>query len=161
MGLSYTLYVGAYLVCKNSKVKHTTDYTSCPNKLCLQHKTELQTAFCATCGSKVDLLTRFTFSDKVKTRDVVDAIKERLVEVSQKLNRDASPDLWVSNLSNCNSNVSYDTHYSSFVSEFTEEEIKSNLENFKTFFAKDIVKIEEAYGKENVTLKWGVVHHIY
>lgn len=153
MGISYSSYVGPYIKAYNPlKDSNETHYT-CSNEKCLNFKKDMSSEYCPKCGNKICLAER---TCETKIDFDVWQISNRLNEVIIEYKPDGFEDFdffipIVSNLG-----LHFDCKYTS-VSPIEGAVPGMEINNLKLKFKSEINDIEAVFGKDAVTIEWGVL----
>jgi len=152
MSVSYNTYIGPYIEVHNPPrdIKHT--YYSCVNNLCNNYKKPNSDAFCSKCGGTI---CKFTIPIKASIKfDIAEEFNDRLAEINLEY---PSPELFHYYISNKNGigagiTIGYDT-----VTPIYEKMIFNKTQEMEKKFANEITRLREVFGKDKVSIKWGVI----
>ncbi len=154
MSIDYSAHIGPYIKVYNPKKASTTELTLCCNKNCSQHNKEVDSKFCPECGSLIK-------TSKLPCREsidfnVYDEFNERLHEMCPEEKPHKCDDyLYFAANDSKKFGVNIDPTYCNEVKISTE-----SGEEFMEFFdvyQKEIDRLKEIFGKDNVQIKYGVV----
>jgi len=165
MSLDYTTYLGPYLQCKVSKTDSMTTRRTCTNSACPNQNGHMNSKFCYECGSPIGDVGFIVKANKVDSGDIREAIHNDMCppggEYFYKLSRDQGIDIWIGNLYRTKNSrpFSFDREESQLIP-IGAGVMKGEIDEFVAQYAKQIEVIEKAYGKDNVELKWGLIHYI-
>jgi len=152
MGVSYYVYIGPYIEAPNPKKKANREFHGCRNDKCHMHNQPASDKFCSTCGKEIGLvsvpdLRRMEF-------DVYEECDDRLSLVYPENLPDDKKDFAIFQPNQGKFGMRLSA-YDPEVCELNESVMMNELSRFHTFFAKDIARIKEVFGKAEV--KWGVI----
>lgn len=165
MSIDHTVHVGPFVECLNGNANKEKTRRSCTNPLCPNHENEYwneKTKFCDLCGQPIDKVKYEAAGRKVDA-DMLLA-DEQLSPMVHPRNKDI--DLWFGNRHRANKDsvrsFSFDPERDGeqYV-EVTPEMMAAETTEFIDQYRDAISKLRAAYGLENVTIKWGVVHDIH
>ncbi len=167
MGIDYTVYVGPFLKCKNAKVDGERTITACTKKSCKKHKDEIwddKKKFCEECGSPIDKVQIKVKEDRVDTDPCQEGIDEDLIPYHLDAKNAKGFDIWIGNMGRKDKDArkfSFSPKYDGEqCEEITPEMMAEEIKDFQEQYKTAIKTITDLYGKENVQLKWGVIHEI-
>ena len=157
MSVDYKCYVGPYIKVFNPEKDSTEEYHSCPNKKCDKHKKQLSDKFCPSCGTKITLVT-FPCKSKIDFDIYKEFKKEPISEVmcESKPKELENYDFYISN-STKSPGININVVYEHFIKDFNETIIVSEVQQFEIQLSKEINRLKEVFGNENVQIKWGVM----
>jgi hypothetical protein len=161
MSVEYHAYAGPFVVCRNEKVEVERKIRCCSNESCpkyqsRQWKTEIQ--FCPTCGTEIGEMTKKEDGLRVASFDLLEEIQNRLGPANweygfkQFAEEAAALEVWVTNDRGLGKH--FDARRECYAVEFEPEAIQG-VQAFKEQYAEPLAKLIEAYGEENVEIKWG------
>lgn len=160
MGIDIHTFVTSYIKCKKKKKSVKVETYICSNKKCKLFNKDLSSPYCPSCGQKHGIKT---------TVEEVPAVDPSDIEyVSKKFYciwaEESEYDIFV-----CGNQkglpVGFPSfepmHIDSFAEKIDYESIPFYIKWFKKNFKKEIEIFEKAYGKDNVTVEFGLVHHVF
>lgn len=171
MSIDYTTYLGPHIRCKTNNVPSTETIITCSNTACTMYSIKLygkQKKFCEECGSLVKERPVENKIQNVNANDVqVNLLNETLFNVPGDSfhfwMRDNNVHIWLANRRTSETrDFSFD--YSEQDIQYvpmTAELIVKEIEQFSSFYEKEIVLLQQEYGEENVDVQWGLIHYIY
>lgn len=151
MSVDHNLYVGPYAVCQNSEITGARSIALCSKKSCKNYKQELTSHFCPDCGSEVNESRIPVAIRSVNTQNL--DVKSRLYSPDDIDSGDLT-DIWLPN-------VKYDVarrdidHLNGAVPLSVDHLAEVDL--FIKAFRPELAALETAYGKESVSVQWGIV----
>jgi hypothetical protein len=166
MGIDYATYLGPYIVCKTEIEDAKATMKSCTNVKCKTYKQERWGAkkFCDECGQKIGEIEISVKQNKVDTNVLSDELNEAMTVPSgdsfHDLTRDNKIDIWYGNRQD-GIGISFDPKDEVMYEEFESNTIKVQIDDFVKEYAKELEIIKNAYGAENVSVKWGLIHQIW
>ncbi len=154
MGVSYYVYVGPFVEAPNAERPFPTKYMGCGTVGCDNLKKESTEKFCPKCGKPIKECEKNSVVRPSRNFYTYDEFDDRLTRIHEE------------NLPNDKQNVAVFqpnigkfgqtfSAYDSSVVSLNESAIADEISKFNKFFAKDIDRIKEVFGK--VEVKWGVV----
>ena len=163
MGVDTRLAVGPFIRCKSELINDTKIRLECPNG----HSIIMAYSYCPQCGS--ELVDKYIPSSRVKhnPQDIIRVLNETLYV--------AGHNNWGSNKTEHTyaPNKQYKTNYHSLIDlgsledqeagawNITPDLIKEETLEFMKVFEKEIAQLMEIYGKDNVSIEWGIVYEIW
>lgn len=157
MGMNKSIYVGPYLKAKNNLVKAPKSLHTCDTPKCKRHMTEISTQeeHCWACGQKLVTKQVDNTKERISDWDVSEKIQEKLSSFMRESSPDRLSHYWVPNIVKTaprKMNIYFDDA-------IEQSNIDSDKEKewFKQNFKQEIETLESIYGKENLTLHWGVL----
>jgi hypothetical protein len=158
MGIDINTFVGPFVACKNEAADVERTVRCCTNAECHKHKYNIfdkGTKFCVACGSAIDKVTITVEGQKVSCGDMVEEFHDDLWVASGEYGfDDKSIDTWISNKG---AGKYYDAKRECYAKVIKPEDIEPQIEAFKEKHSAALAKLIEAYGEENVEIKWGVL----
>jgi hypothetical protein len=154
MSCHYHVYVGPYLEVHNPVQDTTTKRQSCPNAKCNNHKKLVEANFCPKCGEKIkhlDVPSRgrkeFEVYNEFKSPKIDELRSEDLRDENYMYFR---PDL---GRGTCGR-----TYYDDCgIFPLAENTPATEMQAFAEKCTEEILRIEQVFGKDKVTIKWGAV----
>ncbi len=170
MGVDYSTFLGPYVECKVSQTttKKRTPLMrrTCPNPECGQYLRVFaeKNKFCPACGNKVAEVTVDKPADSVNPHELQQQIDERLVfppngALSDYMKKNGTH-LWLPNQKFSDRKCHYD-HKEETVEEIALERIMNDFEDFHGVFQNDLNVLAEAYGQDNILIKWGLINYAW
>jgi hypothetical protein len=154
MSVNYRVKVGPYIEVFNPEKDSVKQHYGCNNLKCKLFRKLNANKFCSSCGSPIELV-----SVPCKARiafDFYNALGGRLDEI----HHDNLPSN-KQNYSILQPNIGQfgDSFgdYESVVIELTTQISELQLRTFNETFAKEIIKLNEVFGENNVKVKWGII----
>lgn len=165
MGVDISGYVGPFALCKNPYVPQERTMRSCTNEQCQQYKRERwdkEAKFCEKCGSPIDEITIVAERPTVCWGDLIEEIEERLCPASMEYPFEAfkeigNVDVWINNRRDVSVGRAFDPKHECFALIPEPGETDKAIQAFEAECAESLTKIRDAYGPENVEIKWGVL----
>jgi hypothetical protein len=151
---NYT-YIGVYVECGNPLTVNAIAKHGCINVGCIKHHTSMRGPYCYQCGKSTGDFTESQSQPSVDQWQVSETISEALFTASSP-NFDEGADIWLPNWDKGETNIDFD--------EVTALELSPHLrtihlEAFEAKYADAVQGLIDAYGKDSVTIKWGVVQY--
>ena len=168
MSTDYTVHLGPYVICQNSLVDSVSTRRACTNRKCRLHTHDYfdkSHKFCTLCGTKIDEV-KFNLRDKkVSGHELQEEMDEKLIVLGIDCSTlDKNDDIWVSNIRRPKNKrkLSFDPKFDGeqYI-EITPELMAEEISEFVDQFRDEISILRKAYGLENVTIKWGLIHSIH
>jgi len=169
MGIDYTTYIGPQVRCKTTKIPSTKTIRTCSDTACTLYSSEVydkQKKFCGQCGSSVEDRELPIEVENVNVHDVrMNLLDEALYDVPGDSfhfwMRDNNVHIWLANHHVPDAReFSFDSKEDIQYVPMTAELIAKEIEQFSSFYEKEIAILQEEYGAENVEVQWGLVHYI-
>jgi len=169
MGIDYTTYIGPQVRCKTKKVPSTKTIRTCSDATCKLYASEVyekQKKFCGQCGSPVEDRALPIEVDNVIAHDVrMNLLDEALYDVPGDSfhfwMRDNNTHIWLANRHVPGARkFSFDPESDIQYVPMTAELIAKEIDQFSSFYEKEITILREEYGAENVEVQWGLIHYI-
>lgn len=169
MSAERTGYIGPIVVCQNGKIVEDRVVRACPNKECLEfgqtNRFIPSLLFCPQCGTKIEDVTVPRPARKINADNLAAEIGYALaylpVDKWSFPNNIGDVDVWVNNRGSMSVSLRFEPCNDSimFVPELgrTEREVAE----FEEKCAEPLAALREAYGPENVTIKWGFLNWVY
>lgn len=155
MGVDYNAYVGPYIKVYNPFKDCIEKYHSCVNSGCRNHKEEISTEFCSVCGKKTGLLKRncqkqihFDFWDEF-AGSILEAMSE------DRLDENKDYQFFVPNVGEIGLHLDVGCEVS--INEIDVGKPGIDINNFQLTFKKHIRRLNKVFGKNAVTIQWGVL----
>jgi acyl-homoserine lactone acylase PvdQ len=126
-----------------------------------------QKKFCDQCESSVKERTFPVEIENVNADDVrINLLDEALCNVPGDSfhfwMRDNNVHIWIANRRIPDvRDLSFNSKQNIQYAPFTAELIAKEIEQFSSFYEKEIVLLQQEYGEENVDVQWGLIHYIY
>lgn len=165
MGVDRKIYIGAYIDCRTTNVSTIQKITGCPNKSCSRFSKETSIKFCNDCGSKITECSISKNKPKICTWEV----GEKLKDVLFPANHWGAPDevdgviahYWLSNRKT-KAGLWINQSDPSFVTEMESvSEIEAHKQEMLTYHQSEYKILQEIYGAENVTVRWGIINMVW
>jgi hypothetical protein len=166
MSIDYTVHVGPYVECTNPFVEIDVKKRGCTNPICQLYKNAMSqygvAAFCQGCGQPIGEWTIKKRGTKTNSSETHDEMGEQLYRAATEYgfkelkNENAEIEIWIANVKRPNCGVDFDPKCENHYFDLTEHNHEEEIEGFLASFAVEIDKLEKAYGKNNVKVKWGV-----
>ena len=155
MSTDYTTYIGPYIQVHDPPKQVPIKVYTCPNEKCGQHKKLTQGSYCSTCGTKMGHVN--SVHTGITDYDVADETDDRLMEeLTEYKPYNAKNDrFYLGNRERLG--FSFDPTEKVLAVELSLVNSTEVLNKFKVIFSKDITRMEEVFGKENVAVKWGIL----
>jgi hypothetical protein len=154
MGVSYYVYVGPFIEAPNSERTTISKYMGCGTKDCANCNKESTAKFCSNCGQPIKQCEKNSIIKPSNHFDVYEECDERLHSIGEE---DLPSDK--TNVAVFQPNQGKFGHrfsaYDPSVVALDKTVIDDETTRFNVFFAKDIARINEVFGKAEV--KWGVI----
>lgn len=171
MSIDRALYVGPYLTGKFELVMVMTTIRACTNKACVNHKdSRLHGDYCQKCGSQVGDVRHTVKNPSVDQHNIQMDIKERLCSPGgdsyYDWSRKTLTHIWVPNITIPGRQMHFNIRDLGFLAlptnaEQQQQQQASEIEKFKTKFAKEFNVMRVTYGDQNIAMNWGVVYSTY
>jgi len=154
MGSRFQVYAGPYLRCLNPTVSASKHVRTCPNAHCELHGpwADHHRHFCGNCGTQFSLVPVPTKQQTVDSWSLYDTLKERLRPANTEY-LEPGIDLWALNKTS-------DFGRNLYLSDDTGEHPVNpdrELAVFKAGYSQEIAAVVAAYGRDNVTVLWGLI----
>lgn len=155
-GSDNSYWIGTIIKCKFNKwhTNHKQGYDDrrCPNEECLGYCSSSSGKFCHHCGAEI--VSKPTYYDELIKPD------KDLPELPQGLELKLWDEYYVEKedleyiiygAGNCGDCDRYSTN-----KEYSPEDIQKEIDDLKKKYKDYIAKCEKVFGKENVTVAWGI-----
>lgn len=154
MGIDYKAYVGPYIKVYNPLKNSVGKYHTCVNPKCSNHKKEVSSEYCEKCGKKIGLLER----------DCQERIDFEYWDEFDGIIAEAIPEFKPDEIENYRFfipntgkiGLHLDAKYVS-VNPIDCGKPIMDVNNFQLSFKKQIARIKKVFGKDAVTIEWGVL----
>ena len=155
MSSRHRVYVGPYIICKNSEVPAMEKVNGCSKKGCGSYGRQSDCTFCPDCGTKVQLFEVPSTARKVgfETADRLLGVKLHIVGNAE----DDGVDVWVSNYALDARVKRRNDEYFTGTSSIHDDDPAEEKGAFATEFRREINQLKKLYGEEAVELCWGVI----
>ncbi len=156
MGVDYNIYVGPYIVVHNPLKASTEEYHSCPTENCNNHKIPISDGFCSKCGSKIQRMLR-SCQNRIDF-DYWNGFGGRLAEAFFEYKPDGCEDYQylIPNMGN-DVGIHIDAKSGESENVIDMETLANDNKRFFDRMKKELRKLSSVFGKNNVTVKWGVL----
>lgn len=170
MGIDYTTYHGPYARCKTTKVESAKTKRTCSRESCSQYEREVydkNTKFCVQCGSTIQDRQVLVLVDNVSAHEIRETLlAEALVtpggDSFSVWMRDNNTHLWLANRRPPDARKwSFYPRETIQHTPVTPDLIAAEIEQFNTFFEKELTLLRQEYGEDNVVVEWGLIHYIH
>jgi hypothetical protein len=163
MGISSSLYVGPYVECTTQDIEVDAKMRSCTRDSCSMYEREVHDKskkFCPQCGSPIDNVTYKTKQKNVQAHYLIEEIDQDLSLVQydsffSQRSKDGT-DTWIANKKFCERRCWVND---SCATELTQEMMVKEVLLFCTEFEEALAVFHKKYGKDNVTVKWGLIYY--
>jgi len=163
MGIDSIFRLCSYVKCKKSFKNQVKGYRTCLNKKCIEKDAEVYGSsynFCCVCGKKMSIKERIISS--IPSIEPYEIFKDNSLFPIDEINKEY--DYFISNKKDKNEPMSpvINGRYC-----YPEEiSIESDLPEkhliwFNNKYKKQIEKLKEIYGKENVEVKYGITFEVF
>lgn len=149
MGMDQTVYFGPFLHCINTPIKIEEQVPGC--KKCDK---QMSSQFCSTCGTKQSILRRSRTQPKVDWWEICEAHDEALYRTPER--SDGDNEYFLPNRHGVGRTFS---KYTDQFDPITDIDKQSDIEQFEEQFADIIQAMKQAYGEDNVSIKWGFINY--
>lgn len=148
------VHVGVFVECLNPlrETPHTVD--GCVNANCTNYHNEIRAPYCGECGSPFGQFAVIQREPSVEWYVVSVNIDEALFPAI--LSNKGGYDIWLPNKS-VDGGAGIDTEETGEVVDIPAETRAAHIANFERGLSAGLAGLREAYGAENVTVRWGVV----
>lgn len=159
MGIDYYVHLGPYIKVHNPKRKTTETLKTCSNQSCEKHKQRNwgDDKFCKECGKEIRDLTFPCMAplDFDVYEEFNDRLKEAMTEYKPKKYQD-----YQYFIGNVKGTPSKDIKVKGNDSEFelSAHSVVSDYEKFVQMYDKEISRLSEIFGRNNVTIMFGVLN---
>lgn len=161
MGIDLTTHVGPYFCCKPTRGTATNDRRSCTNGDCAEHKRPVhdkQVKFCTRCGAEV---STYTYTEERNLQHGGQVACEELSDAVQFVRSEHTDcHIFVPNARRDEPRSSMSVsnkHETAYIDLSDPETINREKRWLVSKFAKEHERLEELYGRDNVTVCWGVI----
>ena len=172
MSTDYHTSVGPFVVCKTHKSTTTDSKRTCSNANCKRYENsvwDMKIKFCHECGAQILERDYFVPKDSVDKDELHEgALKQRLRPPSGDGLRHTMDEknihIWLSNVKDNSPDapLSFNFKYQdSMFCPIEVEIIKKQKENFAKQFEAELDILKKAYGEENVSIHWGLIHDLW
>ena len=158
MGVSYYTYVGPYVKVYNPEKASKKEYHSCPNHGCSNNKKPMSDAYCSKCGTKIERLTFY-----IQDRTRFDANSEFADGTLRDVYSDFDDHNYMHFVDDGQRDLLHllmNINNGDFVSDLTDKNPATEVEEFKEIRRKEIARLKEVFGEENVSVRWGVINYV-
>jgi hypothetical protein len=159
MSVETHLRFGAYAECINPVTRHPVMARRCINSSCVLEGKKTDTPFCGYCGKPTAEYQTGTQS--------IPAVNHWDIDVDETLFHHEiygmeGVDIWLSNISGVGVEFNIDIDGDGGVLEIPDpaHSMASHIANFMQHYAPALDMLREAYGADNVKVKWGVVTYV-
>jgi hypothetical protein len=168
MGIDYSVYVGPYVKCTNPLVEVESSIRTCTNPVCKTYKNQiwdLTAKYCRECGSPIGETAIKKSNTKVNASELYEhGVKEQLHMAGRESGweelkrKDAEIDIWIANVKRpeADCGINFDPKSDRKYIDLTHHSKIDSIEQFTDAFYKEITQLREAYGSDNVEVKWGI-----
>lgn len=154
MSVDYNTYVGPYVKVHNPLKDFIEKYHTCTNKKCRNFEKEISSEYCSECGKKIGLLERLC--RKRIDFDECDEFEGRIAEALPEFKPDELKDyqFYIPNIGKIGLHL--DAKYTS-VNPLENQKPLMEVNHFQMSFTKQIARIKKVFGKDAVTIEWGIL----
>ena len=173
MSIDYTVHVGPYVKCANPFVEQDEKSKGCTNPVCQFYKKLIHmlqnslghgvATFCQGCGQPISEWATKKITTKVNSSELFEfEMNQRLCMAATEYgfkelkNEKSKIEIWIANVKRPYCGVNFDPKETNNYFDLTNHNSKEEMEGFLASFAIEIDKLEKAYGKNNVEVKWGI-----
>lgn len=160
MGVDYNSYLGPYIEAKNSEKEVARQRRSCTNVKCAMRSDNIYdkaVKFCSRCASPIGDVTYMAFESTVNTGEIYESTKLAPIGTNyEPLIKNT--DLLIGNLKESGREFGMNARDERIVA-VDAVLIAEELANFIKQYENDIAWVQNAYGKDNVTIKWGLIQY--
>lgn len=156
MSVSFNTFVGPYVEVYSPEKQSTEEYHSCPNKKCVNHTKPISDGYCSKCGTKIERMERACM-EKIDF-DCYDEFPDYSLEevITTYKPTDCEDYIYFVNGNKHAIGIILDGNDVS-VNQIDEKTPQAESELFKNKLNKEITRLQEVFGKDNVKIKWGVL----
>lgn len=154
MGVSYYVFVGPFVEAPNAEIPIPRKYMGCGTTGCDYRKKESTEKFCPKCGNPIKQCEKTSVMRPSRDFDGYEELGDRLTRIHEENLPDDKQNVAVFQPNTGKFGQKFSAYDSSIVA-LNESIIADEMNRFNAFFAKDIARIGEVFGK--VEVKWGVV----
>jgi hypothetical protein len=160
MSVDITVMLSTYVKCKKGMKTEKKGEFFCDVKSCKKYNKTINSEgeFCSNCGKKLSIREIDIEVEEVDPFDMTDGDAIFYIDTNDKYDvflpnsksgePKLPPSLDVKRLDTC-------------IHEVNPESIPAHIEWFKKKFKKQISMLEEAYGKDNVSIHFGLINWVY
>jgi len=153
MSVQYHSYVGPYIKVNNPEKESTEKYHGCPKRTCGKYRHRISDQFCANCGTKIELV-EVPCKSRIKF-DVYEEFDENLAEIGSHYCI-TDTEIFISNKETLGAGRILDCESCTEIP-FDESVIGTETRKMENDFSKEITRLKEVFGEQNVSVLWGVV----
>ncbi len=148
MSVSYNVFVGPYIKVRDIEIDRIEEYHTCLSTGCRNHKKEMSCGFCPKCGGRIERISRVV-KGKIDF-DYYDELGGNFNEVFEYEKRDFK--IFTSDIGN---DIGFDGDFKEIpIGNITPA---TEITNLYEKYNKEVARIKEVFGDENVQVLWGVV----
>jgi len=153
MGMSQSLYLGAYARCLNPKAEKPEKRRTCPKVGCKAHKQYVNSPHCSYCGTAVKEIDVMEKRESIDSDAARTEFRESLHMIGQH-NPDTfeGKDCWAPNVQRTRIEE-YFTGEDPIEDSVPADEKKK----FEKKYAKELEILRRHYGEKNVEVRWGLL----
>jgi hypothetical protein len=141
----------------------------CPNSACKRYAIEwpiYDDKLCSECGSALKEVEIEEEVDAVDPWTLVEELDSGMVqpfgECDIELSYDMGIHIWIGNHDTKEAErCFYISQDEESVTDVQMADIEAELKDFPQSYAKELSKLRDVYGDNNVTIKWGIIHAVY
>lgn len=152
MSVDYHVYFGPVIVCKNTIQNKEVLVNECP-----ECKKQISSKYCSDCGSEVIETIRNSEVKKVDHWNVTELCDCNILFIYD----DDNADFYISNVTKKQPSIILFNPIYDDVNEAISNQsldIAEEITKFALEFSKEIAILQEAYGRENVTISWRLIN---
>lgn len=154
MGVDYNAYVGPYIKVHNPLKDSVEKYYTCVNPRCKNYKEEISTEYCEKCGKKIRLVER-AYQKRIDFNYWDLGFGGAITEAMFENRPDDDYQFFIPNIGEIGLHL--DVGYKVSINEIDVGKPGMDINNFQLQFKKRIDRIKKVFGKNAVTIQWGVL----
>jgi hypothetical protein len=155
MGVDYHVHVGPYITVRNPPRNTTKDFDSCPKKSCSEYGKIITSKFCSVCGSEIKLIS-FPCEAPLYI-DIYGEFDERLSEAFYESDSPLKDTMVLLSNKRDTGGKTVDPSQCDELVDMSNVNVQEEINKFKKILSKDIQKLEELFGKNSISVKWGIL----
>jgi hypothetical protein len=154
MGVSYSVFIGPFIEAPDAERPTVVKYNGCGTDGCKNRKKESTEKFCPSCGQPIKQCERNSLVKPSQKFDYWKEFNDRIVFIHEDNRPCDKQDVAVFMPNQGKFGQRFEAYDCSIVA-LDGNVIAAETTRFNEFFAKDIARIREVFGKAEV--KWGAI----
>lgn len=162
MSITYSTYVGPYVRCGVGQIERAETRRACTNVTCENHRRTIwapEALHCHCCGAPIGDVAYTVTVDAISDWDVRDALQDRLATPGGDgfidWSREQGAHIWIPNIGDIGHHL--EEHADFNLAEITAVSMQEELDAFAVAFQLDLNLLRQIYGREAVSVHWGII----